>query len=163
MHFSSLHSYDYNKKSLKKTHSWAKKCLKAKKKNGQALFGIVQGGVYQDLREESSAVIGSLPFDGFGIGGSFGEKQMEEVIGWSLSGLPESKPRHLLGIGAIKDIFIGAEKGIDTFDCVIPTREARHGALYSKEGRLDIQRGIFAKDKKGGGKKVANAKCAPVE
>ena len=144
---SPLHSYDYNKKSLKKTHSWAKKCLKAKKKNGQALYGIAQGGVFEDLRKESSAVIGALSFDGFGIGGSFGEKQMEEVIGWSLSGLPEDKPRHLLGIGAIKDIFIGVEKGIDTFDCVIPTREARHGALYSKEGRLDIQRGIFAKDK----------------
>ena len=144
---SPLHSYDYNKKSLKKTHSWAKKCLKAKKKNGQALYGIAQGGVFEDLRKESSAVIGALSFDGFGIGGSFGEKQMEEVIGWSLSGLPEDKPRHLLGIGAIKDIFIGVEKGIDSFDCVIPTREARHGALYSKEGRLDIQRGIFAKDK----------------
>ena len=145
---SPLHGYDYNKKSLRKTHRWAKKCLEAKKKNGQALYGIVQGGIFEDLRRESSAVIGALPFDGFGIGGSFGEKQMGEVLGWSLSGLPEDKPRHLLGIGAIKDIFIGAEKGIDTFDCVIPTREARHGALYSKNGRLDIQRGIFAKDNK---------------
>jgi len=145
---SPLHDYDYNKKSLGKTHRWAEKCLKAKKKNGQALYGIVQGGVFEDLRKESSTVIGALPFDGFGIGGSFGEKQMGEVLGWSLSGLPEDKPRHLLGIGAIKDIFIGAEKGIDTFDCVIPTREARHGALYSKNGRLDIQRGIFAKDNK---------------
>lgn len=145
---SPLHNYDYNKKSLKKTHNWAKKCLEAKKKNGQALFGIAQGGIFEDLRKESSAVIGSLPFDGFGIGGSFGEKQMGEVIGWSLSGLPEDKPRHLLGIGAIKDIFIGAEKGIDTFDCVIPTREARHGRLYSRFGKMDIQRGIFANDKK---------------
>ena len=145
---SSLNNYDYNKKSLLKTHRWAKECLKAKKKNGQALYGIVQGGIFEDLRRESSALIGALPFDGFGIGGSFGEKQMGEVIGWSLSGLPEDKPRHLLGIGAIKDVFIGAENGIDTFDCVIPTREARHGALYSKNGRLDIQRGIFAKDNK---------------
>ena len=145
---SPLHGYDYNKKSLLKTHRWAKECLKAKKKNGQALYGIVQGGIFEDLRRESSALIGALPFEGFGIGGSFGEKQMREVLGWSLSDLPEGKPRHLLGIGAIKDIFIGAEKGIDTFDCVIPTREARHGALYSKNGRLDIQRGIFAKDNK---------------
>jgi len=145
---SPLHNYDYNKKSLQKTHNWAEKCLKAKKKNGQAFYGIVQGGVFEDLRKESSAVIGALPFDGFGIGGSFGEKQMSDVLVWSLSGLPEDKPRHLLGIGAIKDIFIGAENGIDTFDCVIPTREARHGALYSKNGRLDIQRGIFAKDNK---------------
>jgi len=145
---SPLHDYEYNKKSLQKTHSWAKKCLKTKKKNGQAVYGIVQGGVFEDLRKESSTLIGSLPFEGFGIGGSFGEKQMGEVIDWSLSGLPEVKPKHLLGIGAIKDIFIGAENGIDTFDCVIPTREARHGALYSKNGRLDIQRGIFAKDNK---------------
>ena len=145
---SPLHGYDYNKKSLHKTHGWAEKCLKAKKKNGQALYGIVQGGIFEDLRRESSALIGALPFDGFGIGGSFGEKQMGEVLGWSLSGLSEDKPRHLLGIGAIKDVFIGVEKGIDTFDCVIPTREARHGALYSKNGRLDIQRGIFAKDNK---------------
>lgn len=145
---SPLHDYEYNKKSLDKTHNWAKKCLEAKKTKGQALFGIVQGGVYKDLRKKSSTVIGALPFDGFGIGGSFGEKQMGEVIGWSLSGLPEDKPRHLLGIGAIKDIFIGVKKGIDTFDCVIPTREARHGRLYSRSGKLDIQRGIFAKDKK---------------
>ena len=145
---SPLHNYDYNKKSLRKTHRWAQECLKAKKKNGQALYGIVQGGIFEDLRRESSALIGALPFDGFGIGGAFGEKQMSDVLGWSLSGLPEDKPRHLLGIGAIKDIFIGVEKGIDTFDCVIPTREARHGALYSKNGRLDIQRGIFAKDNK---------------
>lgn len=145
---SPLHDYDYNKKSLQKTHRWAKECLEAKKKNGQALYGIVQGGIFEDLRKESSTLIGSLPFDGFGVGGSFGEKQMSDVLGWSLSGLPEDKPRHLLGIGAIKDIFIGAENGIDTFDCVIPTREARHGAIYSKDGRLDIQRGVFAKDKK---------------
>ena len=145
---SPINDYDYNKKSLLKTHNWAKECLKTKKKNDQALYGIVQGGVFEDLRRKSSAIIGALLFDGFGIGGSFGEKQMKEVIGWSLSGLPEDKPRHLLGIGAVKDIFIGVENGIDTFDCVIPTREARHGALYSKEGRLDIQRKIFAKDKK---------------
>ena len=108
------------------------------------MYGIAQGGVFEDLRRESSAVIGSLPFDGFGIGGSFGEKQMGEVIGWSLSGLPEEKPRHLWGIGAVKDIFIGAENGIDSFDCVIPTREARHGALYSKESTVGYpERRIF--------------------
>ncbi len=145
---SPLHNYDYNKKSLQKTHRWAKECLRVKKKNEQALYGIAQGGVFEDLRKESSKVIGSMDFDGFGIGGSFGEKQMGEVIGWSLSGLPEDKPRHLLGIGAIKDIFIGIKNGIDTFDCVIPTREARHGRLYSRDGKLDIRRGIFSKDKK---------------
>lgn len=145
---SPLHNYDYNKKSLIKTHRWAKECLEAKKKNGQMLYGIVQGGVFEDLRKESSREIGSLPFDGFGIGGSFGEKQMNDVLGWAIGGLPENKPRHLLGIGRIRDIFVGIKNGIDTFDCVIPTREARHGALFSREGRLDMQKGIFAKDKK---------------
>ena len=145
---SPLHDYEYNKKSLIKTHKWAAECLKAKKKNGQMLFGIVQGGIYEDLRKESSQAIAEMSFDGFGIGGSFGEKQMGKVIEWALSGLPEDKPKHLLGIGAIEDIFIGVRKGIDTFDCVIPTREARHGALYSKVGKLDIKKGLFAKDRK---------------
>ncbi|MCK6462326.1 MAG: tRNA guanosine(34) transglycosylase Tgt [Candidatus Pacebacteria bacterium] len=145
---SPLHDYEYNKRALKRTHDWAKKCLKVKRGKEQLLFGIVQGGVFEDLRKESSKAIGSLPFDGFGIGGSFGEKQMGKVIGWSLSGLPEDRPRHLLGIGRVKDIFIGVKNGIDTFDCVIPTREARHGCVFSRDGRLDIKRGVFAKDKK---------------
>ena len=84
-----------------------------------------------------------MPFDGFGIGGSFGEKQMEDVLGWALSGLPEEKPRHLLGIGKIKDIFIAVKQGIDLFDCVVPTREARHGVLYAKNGKLAIEKGVF--------------------
>lgn len=145
---SPLHDYSYNKESLKKTHDWAKRCIRAKKENGQLLFGIVQGGVFEDLRKESSRLIGGLPFDGFGIGGSFGEKQMGSVIKWAIGGLPQEKPRHLLGIGRIKDIFIGVANGIDTFDCVIPTREARHGALFTKEGKLDMSRGIFARDRK---------------
>ena len=145
---SPLHDYSYNKKSLQKTHAWAKKCLKAKKPSGQLLYGIVQGGIFEDLRRESSKLIGSLPFDGFGVGGSFGEKQMAEVINWAVSSLPESKPRHLLGIGRVKDIFIGVKNGVDTFDCVIPTREARHGAVFSRQGKLDMRKGIFAEDNK---------------
>ena len=149
---SPLHSYDYNKKSLKNS-PLGEKMLESEKKNSQALFGIAQEGrVYQDLRKESSAVIGSLPFDGFGIGGSLGEKQMGEVIGWSLSGLPEDKPRHLWA-SALSRIFLSAWKRIDSFDCVIPTREARHGALYSKNGRLDIQEEFLPKIK-GGGKRL---------
>jgi len=112
------------------------------------LFGIVQGGIFEDLRKKSSKFIGSLPFDGFGIGGSFGEKQMKEVLIWSLSGLAEEKPRHLLGIGKIKDIFIAVKQGIDLFDCVVPTREARHGVLYTKAGKLAIEKGIFSHDRK---------------
>ncbi|MEK9168381.1 MAG: tRNA guanosine(34) transglycosylase Tgt [Patescibacteria group bacterium] len=148
---SPLHSYDYTKKSMERTHRWALRSLKTKTQNlkpQQALFGIVQGGIFEDLRKKSSKFIGSLPFDGFGIGGSFGEKQMEDVLGWALSGLPEEKPRHLLGIGKIKDIFIAVKQGIDLFDCVVPTREARHGVLYAKNGKLAIEKGVFSNDGK---------------
>ena len=145
---SPFHSHSYTKKSMEMTHRWAVRCLSAAKNQNQALFGIVQGGIYKDLRGKSSKFIGSFPFDGFGIGGSFGEKQMKDVLKWSLSGLPEEKPRHLLGIGKIKDIFIAVQQGIDLFDCVIPTREARHGVLYAKAGKLAIEKGIFSKDKK---------------
>jgi queuine tRNA-ribosyltransferase/7-cyano-7-deazaguanine tRNA-ribosyltransferase len=152
---SPLHNFAYNKKSLEKTHRWAKQSLSAHKKLGgkQQLFGIVQGGVYEKLRRQSSKFIGALDFDGFGIGGSFGEKQMGKVLEWALSGLPEEKPRHLLGIGRIKDIFIGVEKGIDLFDCAIPTREARHGAIYTKNGKINYKKrgakfySIYKKDK----------------
>ena len=172
---SPLHDFAYNKKSLEKTHRWAKQSLSAHKKNleaellselgssaskSQQLFGIVQGGVYEKLRKQSSKFIGSLDFDGFGIGGSFGEKQMGKVLEWALSGLPEEKPRHLLGIGRLKDIFIAVEKGIDLFDCAIPTREARHGILYTKNRKINYKKrparrrgggtklyGIYKKDK----------------
>jgi queuine tRNA-ribosyltransferase/7-cyano-7-deazaguanine tRNA-ribosyltransferase len=150
---SPLHDFSYNKKSLERTHKWAVESLKAHKNKRQLLFGIVQGGVYKKLRKLSSEFIGSLDFDGFGIGGSFGEKQMGEVIDWALSGLPEEKPRHLLGIGRIKDIFTAVEKGIDIFDCAIPTREARHGILYTKSGKIDYRKKgakfykIYKKDK----------------
>lgn len=149
---SPLHSYVYTKKAMERTHRWAVRCLEFfhthSHRHSQALFGIVQGGIFEDLRKKSSRFIGSLPFDGFGIGGSFGEKQMKEVLIWSLSGLAEEKPRHLLGIGKIKDIFIAVKQGIDLFDCVVPTREARHGVLYTKAGKLAIEKGIFSHDRK---------------
>ncbi len=144
---SPYHNHKYNLEALKRTNDWAVKCLKEHKTLSvqtdtecPKLFGIVQGGIYENLRKKSSRFIGSLDFDGFGIGGSFGEKQMGEVIGWALSGLPEDKPRHLLGIGRIKDIFIAVEQGIDLFDCVIPTREARHGIIYTKKGKISIKK-----------------------
>ncbi len=145
---SPYHSHSYNKQALERTHKWALQSLNAhnKYKSNQLLFGIVQGGIYEDLRKKSSKVIGSMPFDGFGIGGSFGEKQMARVIGWALNGLPEDKPRHLLGIGKIKDIFTAVENGVDLFDCVIPTREARHGVIYTKTGKLNIKKSIFAQE-----------------
>jgi len=156
---SPYHRHKYNLESLKRTHQWARECLKKHKTLSvrldtecPKLFGIVQGGVYEDLRKKSSKFIGSLDFDGFGIGGSFGEKQMKKVIGWALSGLPKEKPRHLLGIGKIKDIFTAVEQGIDLFDCVIPTREARHEIIYTKKGKINIKKfkplsAIYKKDK----------------
>jgi len=152
---SPFHSYTYTKKAIDRTHRWASRCLSAAqnqksnlKYQNQALFGIVQGGIFEDLRKKSSKFIGSLPFDGFGIGGSFGEKEMKKVLGWALSGLPIDKPRHLLGIGKIKNIFMAVNQGVDLFDCVVPTREARHGVLYTKSGKLNIVKGIFSQDKK---------------
>ncbi len=148
-----FNSYSYTKKAMSRTHRWAIRCLNAFSRQSsvvsrQSLFGIVQGGIFEDLRKKSSRFIGSLPFEGFGIGGCFGEKQMPEILDWSLSYLPEEKPRHLLGIGKIKDIFTAVKKGIDLFDCVIPTREARHGVIYTKNGKMMIKKEIFSKDKK---------------
>jgi tRNA-guanine transglycosylase len=134
------HEYEYQKQALARTHRWAEECIAVKTRNDQMLYGIVQGGVFEDLRKESSRYIGNLPFDGFAIGGSFGEGKMREVIGWSVSGLPEEKPRHLLGIGKIENILDGVAEGIDTFDCVIPTREARHGGVWTREGRFDAKK-----------------------
>ena len=104
------------------------------------LFGIVQGGRSKQLRTKSAKYIGSLPFQGFGIGGSFGEDEMASTLATIVPHLPVEKPRHLLGIGRVKDIFIAVENGIDLFDCVIPTREARHGRIYTRTGYFDISK-----------------------
>src|SRR3989344_3150614 len=108
--------------------------------NPQMLFGIVQGGKYKSLRIKSAKFISSLLFDGFGIGGSFGKNEMIETLKWVVPYLPEEKPRHLLGIGKVEDIFSAVEQGIDLFDCVIPTREARHGRIYTKTGYYDTSK-----------------------
>src|SRR3989344_7682975 len=137
---SPLHDFNYTKAAMERTHRWAKVCLETKNKNGQLLYGIVQGGEFRDLREESAKFINSLPFEGMAIGGSF-EKSANgsfDVLRWTIPLLDESRPKHFLGIGLIGDIFESVELGIDTFDCVIPTREARHGGIYAKEGRIDI-------------------------
>lgn len=143
---SPLDNFKYNQKALERTHRWAKECLAIKNKKSQLLFGIVQGGVYKSLRQKSAKFIGSLPFDGFGIGGSFGEDEMVKTLKWMMPHLPEGKPKHLLGIGKIRDIFNAVENGIDLFDCVIPTREARHGRLWTAHGPIDIKKSKYAKD-----------------
>lgn len=146
---SPLSSKNYTGLAMKRTHNWAKRCLKAKKRKDQALFGIVQGGEYRDLREESAKFINSLPFFGFGIGGSLGKskKDMHQILEWTVPLLDEKKPRHLLGIGEPEDLFNGIERGIDLFDCVIPTRMARNRTVLTKKGRFSLVKSEFIKDK----------------
>lgn len=149
----------YQRRAMERTHRWAARCLAAHifdrhpmsiKNMGtekkQALFGIVQGGRYEDLRKESARAIGKMNFDGFGIGGSFEKEDMGNAVRWVNEILPEEKPRHLLGIGGVADLFSAVENGCDTFDCVSPTREARTGSLYTKKGRVNITNARFRTD-----------------
>lgn len=120
---------DYTERSLERTHAWAVRCLDARSDTPQALYGIVQGGAWQDLRHRSVEFLAPLPFQGFAVGGSLGKTKadMHKVLDWTVPGLPDDRPRHLLGIGEVEDLFEAVERGIDTFDCVIPTRFARTG------------------------------------
>ena len=149
---SPCHDYAYTKASLARTHAWAERSLRARTGN-QMLYGVVQGGSYEDLRRQSAMFIGSLPFDGIAIGGSYGnsfgstrERTIQELA-WSVPHLPENKPRHLLGIGLMEDLFAGVSAGMDTFDCVVPTREGRHGSVWTGKGRMDIGKAIYRDDK----------------
>ena len=144
---SPIDSYEYTKESLARTHAWAKESLAAKTRNDQMLFGIVQGGKFKDLREESGKFIGGLGFDGFGIGGGFGKKDVANILKWSVPFLPEDKPRHYLGIGELDDIKKGIAHGMDTFDCVTPTRLARHATLMVKAKKVSITNARFKHDK----------------
>lgn len=145
---SPLHDYEYTKNALDRTHRWAERSLNAKTNSKQALFGIIQGGEYEDLRKESAKFISSLGFDGFAIGGSLGKSKedMYKVIKWTNNILPDEKPRHLLGIGSPEDIFEGIERGIDMFDCVMPTRLARNGTFMIGLSRMNITNAEFTED-----------------
>ena len=112
----------------------------------QMLFGIIQGGRYEDLRKESAKAISKMEFDGFGIGGSFEKKDIATAVRWVNEILPEEKPRHLLGIGEPLDLIAAIENGCDLFDCVAPTRMARNGTLYTNRGRINITNAKFADD-----------------
>ncbi len=144
---SPIDSYEYTRESLARTHAWAKESLTAKTRNDQMLFGIVQGGKFKNLREESAQFIAGLEFDGFGIGGGFGKKDVANILKWSVPFLPEDKPRHYLGIGELDDIKKGVAHGMDTFDCVTPTRLARHGTLIVKGKKVSITNARFKHDK----------------
>lgn len=147
---SPLAPHAYQKEALDRTHRWAKRSLEHHEKldteNIQALFGVVQGGRFEDLRRESAAVLGSMDFDGYGIGGSFNKKDMASAVTWVNETLPEEKPRHLLGIGEPLDLFGAVESGCDLFDCVTPTRHARHGLLYTLDGPINMKNSRFRND-----------------
>jgi queuine tRNA-ribosyltransferase len=147
---SPMASKEYQKSALDRTHRWLDRCIvrheELDPENKQALYAVVQGGMYQDLREESARFMASRKVDGFGIGGSFTKKDLETAVGWVTDVLPEEKPRHLLGIGEPIDIFLGIEQGIDTFDCVTPTRIARNGTLFTHKGKINIRNSEFRDD-----------------
>ncbi|MDO8483294.1 MAG: tRNA guanosine(34) transglycosylase Tgt [bacterium] len=159
---SPIATYEYQKEAMNRTHEWAVRSLRRHQQlqategapllqrgalcSPQALLGIVQGGRFEDLRKESAKVIGAMDFDGFGIGGSFEKKDMNTAVGWVNSILPEEKPRHLLGIGDPLDLWDAVEEGCDLFDCVAPTRIARHGTLYSPHGLVHITGAKFRND-----------------
>ncbi len=140
--------YEYQIEAMNRTHRWAKRSLEYHRaaQTGQALFGIVQGGRHEDLRKESARTIGAMDFDGFGIGGSFDKEDIYTAVGWVNDILPKGKPRHLLGIGEPADLFGGIENGVDTFDCVTPTRIARNGTLYTRAGKINVLNAGYRED-----------------
>jgi queuine tRNA-ribosyltransferase len=141
---------DYTQRSTERTHRWLERCLRWHAEHGpegQLVYGIAQGGVYEDLRRESAATVATSACEGIAIGGSLGAEktQMYEVVSWAVSelgGEHESQPRHLLGIGEVDDLIVGVELGIDTFDCAMPTRLGRHGTALVPDPearwRLDL-------------------------
>jgi queuine tRNA-ribosyltransferase len=142
-------SFEENVAAIELTHRWAERSLAAKTREDQALFGIVQGGTFANLRARSAEFIRSLPFPGYAIGGlSVGEPKdvMLAMLDVQVPLLPTDKPRHLLGVGAPEDVLAGVARGIDTFDCVLPTREARHARVLTRQGRLNLRNAQFAGD-----------------
>jgi len=140
---------EYNLRALRRTHSWAERCLKAKTHPDQALFGIIQGGVFSDLRCRSVEYLAHLGFPGFAIGGlSVGETkdQMHAVLEAIDPLLPEDRPRYLMGVGTPRDFVNGVMRGVDIFDCVLPTRLARHNAVLTLTGRLNLVNATFSRD-----------------
>lgn len=140
---------EYSEKAMQRTHEWAVRCLEAKTRDDQALFGIVQGGIFPELRKKSAEFISSIDFPGYAIGGlSVGETKVEmyktiEVVNEIL---PAEKPRYLMGVGTPEDLIYGVQRGIDIFDCVLATRLARHSAALTHQGRLNLMNAKFSRD-----------------
>ncbi len=143
--------YAYQKEAMERTHRWATRSLKAHRQNveknaAQGIYGIVQGGRFEDLRIESAQTLAEMDFDGYGIGGSFSKEDILGILDKVNQELPKEKPRHLLGIGEPEDMFIGVAAGIDTFDCVLPTRNGRNGGVYSADGKYQISSAVYQND-----------------
>ena len=141
----------YNERAMARTHAWLKRCIDAKTRDDQALFGIVQGGIFPDLRQQSAEYITSLDLPGNAIGGlSVGEtkEEMHQILEIVDPILPEDKPRYLMGVGTPEDLINGVVRGVDTFDCVLPTRLARHKAAFTSTGRMNISKATYARDER---------------
>ena len=148
----------YQEGAVDRTSAWAIRCLDEhrrltdlrKDKPYQALFGVIQGAQYEDLRRKAAKDLGGMTsseiaFDGFGIGGALDKEALGTIVGWVNTELPQDKPKHLLGIGAPEDLFVGVENGIDTFDCVLPSRIARTSSLYTMQGRFNVSNAPYRK------------------
>lgn len=139
-------SYEYNVEALARTERWAKRSIEEHKKHcddlgyHQSLYGVLQGGRWEDLRRSTAKKFAKMEFDGYGLGGAFLKESLGNILKWCCEELPEDKPRHLLGLSHPDDILIGTEMGADTFDCVAPTREARHGRIYTKTGNIKLNK-----------------------
>lgn len=153
------HSKSYQDSSLERTRLWAIRCLaehqrltqERSHRPYQALFGVLQGAQYEDLRRKAARDLGTMresgiEFDGFGMGGALDKSRLGTIVSWMTEELPIHKPRHLLGIGEPVDLFEGVENGADTFDCVAPTREARTSAVYTPQGRFNVSNGAYRRD-----------------
>lgn len=141
--------YEYTKQSTARTTRWAKRCVEHHRSDTQGLFGIVQGGMYKDLRQQSCQELVDLPFDGYGIGGlSVGEEKalMYEVLDYTTPCLPRHKARYLMGVGTADCLLEGVARGVDMFDCVYPTRVARNGMAMTHQGRLTVRNAAYAED-----------------
>jgi queuine tRNA-ribosyltransferase len=143
------HNRAYNEQALARTHAWAERCRAAQTRDDQALFGIVQGGIFPDLRQDSARFLADLYLPGYAIGGlSVGEskEQMYAMLDITTPLLPADKPRYLMGVGAPEDLLEAVDRGVDLFDCVLPTRLARNAALFSRQGRLNMRNARFERD-----------------
>jgi len=143
--------YEYVKSSTSLTIRWAKRCLQERHEDDPTLFAIIQGGMYRDLREQCTQSLVQMDFDGYAIGGlSVGEPKsmMIDVLEWTTPSLPENAPRYLMGVGTPEDILDAVRLGIDLFDCVLPTRNARNGMLFTSTGKISIKNAQYAEDRK---------------